>query len=125
MVDGESALEGPVVLERGALGMAVRVPRRDVEVVEDLRLLDEIRWRPVVGRKLVEEAGDDVAPGLLTEMEVEGFDRLLGRLLSGKARPLVAIRPRRVDGVVEIAFGLPEPVSRPVRHRSSRHPRSR
>src|SRR2546425_9643915 len=50
--------------------MAVRVARRDVERVQHLPLLDQ-GWRDTRGgREIAEQLCYDVAPGLLTEMEV-------------------------------------------------------
>ena len=40
-------------------------------------------------RQLSEEPGDDMAPGLLPQLEVQGFDGLLPSLLGRKAGPFV------------------------------------
>ncbi len=118
MVDRRSALERAVVLERGACWVAVRVPGRHVEVVEDLRLLDEVGSRAVLGREVLKEARDDVTPGFLAEVEVKGLHGLLGGLLGGEASPLVAAEALGIDRMVEIAFRLAQPVGRSLRHGS-------
>lgn len=116
MIDGESTLKGPVVFEGGPFGVAVRVARRNVEVVEGLRLLDEVGPWAVASGEVLEESGDHVAPGFLAEVEVEGLDGLLRCLLGGEARPFVATGALGIRGVLQIAFRLPQPVIRPVRH---------
>jgi hypothetical protein len=46
------ALEGAIVLEGSALGMPVRVARRDIEGVEHLRLIDKVTGDRAGGGKL-------------------------------------------------------------------------
>src|SRR5262249_16185862 len=116
MADGLVALEGPVMLERRPLGMAVRIARRDVEGVEDPTLLDKHPGNGDRGRELAEEPSDDVAPRLLSEMEVQGPHGHLGRLLGGEAGPLVASVPPGGAGLLEVPKRLQQPVARSIRH---------
>src|SRR5437016_4327080 len=110
------ALKGAVVLERRPFGMAVRVARRDVERVQHLPLLDQ-GWRDTRGgREIAEQLCHDVAPGLLTEMEVEGLHTLLSGLVRRETGPFVTPGAARVRRLLDVALGLPEPVGGSARH---------
>src|SRR3989441_10013205 len=98
--------------------MAVRVARRDrdVERVPPLPRLDQ-GWRdPRGGREIAEQLCHDVAPGLLTEMEVESLHTLLSGLVRCETGPFVTPGAARVRRLLDVALGLPEPVGSSARH---------
>src|SRR5437899_10454432 len=103
------ALKWAVVLERRPFGMAVRVARRDVERVQHLPLLDQ-GWRDTRGgREIAEQLCHDVAPGLLTEMEVQGLHTLLSGLMRRETRPFVTPGAARARRLLDVAPGRPDP----------------
>src|SRR2546428_12100250 len=66
--------------------------------------------------QLIQQPTDDVAPGLLLEMEVQSFYCFFSRLMAGEARPFVTTCLLGVLRLVEVALRLAEPVQRSVRH---------
>src|SRR2546425_5189716 len=103
-------------VKRRPFGMAVRVARRDVERVQHLPLLDQ-GWRDTRGgREIAEQLRHDVAPGLLTEMEVESLHTLLSGLVRCETGPFVTPGAARVRRLLDVALGLPEPVGSSARH---------
>src|SRR3989442_10424389 len=110
------ALKWAVVLERRPFGMAVRVARRDVERVQHLPLLDQ-GWQDTRGgREIAEQLCHDVAPGLLTEVEVESLHTLLSGLVRRETGPFVTPGAARVRRLLDVALGLSEPVGGLSRH---------
>src|SRR6266508_1932802 len=116
IADGLVALEHAIVLERGALGVAVRVSGRDVEGIQYAALVHQDRGRPDGIRQLDEELCDDMPPGVLPQVKMQGFDGLLPGLLGGKACPLVTPGLSRIRGLLDVPQRLVEPISRTVRH---------
>src|SRR5579884_3036071 len=51
-----------------------------------------------------------MASGFCAEPLVDGFDRLLGRLLCGEAGPIEMAEVERAAGVLQVAFGLVHPI---------------
>lgn len=102
------------MLERRARRVAVRIAGRHIEVVERAALLDEVRRR--ADGQLLQQPCDDVAPTVLTVVEMDGFGGFLGGLVSREAGPLVAAVAAGRDGLLEISLGLGEPVTCAVRH---------
>jgi hypothetical protein len=96
------------VLVWGALHVAVRVARGDVEGIEIARHIDQLRRNRA--RQLLDQPGDDVTPRLLTETQVERLDRLLRRLVRREAGPLVSTGDARVVRLLQISLRLSEPV---------------
>lgn len=70
-----------------------------------------------MGRQLGQKASHDVSPRLFARPEMQRLDGFFGRLLGGKAGPLMAAAAVRILGVLHVAFGLMEPVARTIRHR--------
>lgn len=103
-----STLQRTVVFERRTFGMAVGVPGRDVEVVEHPAFLDQVgRTRD---RRFLEQSRDHVTPGFLPERQVQRPIRLLGRLLSREAGPLVPPGPLRISRLIQITLRLCPPI---------------
>ncbi|AAS80407.1 hypothetical protein TT_C0059 [Thermus thermophilus HB27] len=75
------------MLRRRPLGEGVGVAGRDIEPIQIAGLLHQLLG--CLKGKLLQEPGHEVPPGLLAQVEVEGLDGLLGRLLGGEAGPLV------------------------------------
>ena len=70
-----------------AFQMPIGVTCRHVEAVERPSFIDEVLRRRL--REFREEARDNVAPCLLSPREMERFHCILGRLVRGKAGPVV------------------------------------
>jgi len=105
--------------EGSPFGVAVGVPRRYVEIVQYLCFLDQVRDVLQAGsfrtRQFLEKAGDHVSPGFLSEREMERLDGHLGRLLRGKAGPLMASLGLRGLRLPQVPLGLGKPVTRSIR----------
>src|SRR5688572_10566559 len=114
IVDCLIALQRTVVLEGSSRWMAVRMTRGYVEVVEQSRAIDQIRWD--VERQLRQQLGDHMAPRLLAAREVNRFHRLLRRLVSRETGPLVTSVAPRCARLIEVSFRLSEPVACAIRH---------
>ena len=88
--------------------MSIGVTSREIEIIQNLPLVDEIlghaHW------KVEEKPGDDVAPGLLPEGQMKGFDSFFSRLLGCKTRPLMAGLHLRRSGLFKIPFRLCKPI---------------
>src|SRR5256884_4197396 len=110
------ALKWAVVLERRPFGMAVRVARRDVDRVQHLPLLDQSWWDTRGGREIAEQLCHDMAPGLLSEMEVESLHTLLSGLVRRETGPFVTPGAARVRRLLDVALGLSEPVGGSAHH---------
>jgi hypothetical protein len=104
------------MLEGCPLGVAVRIARRDLKVVEDPGLLDEGVGNAHGVRELLEKPSDDVSPCLRPEMQVERRRGFLSRLLSGKAGPLIPGGSTRVLRLLQVPLGLTQPVAGAVRY---------
>lgn len=94
--------------------MPVGVPRRDVEVVQNLSLLLQ-RGRHAE-RQILKKLRYHATPGFLPERQVQRLDGPLRSLLGGKTRPFVPLRRLRVARLRQIAPGLSQPIVRPVCH---------
>jgi hypothetical protein len=97
--------------------VAVGIPSGNVEC--NHRPLDQIGGRCDRVRQLIDEPGDYVSPGLLCVVQVEGFDCLFGSLMGDEAGPLEPSGLGAGPCLLEVAFGLFQPVSGAVCHCSS------
>ena len=94
--------------------VSVRIPGRDVEVVQDPCPVDEIVGRS--RRKFAQEPRYDVTPCFLPLSQVERLYRFLAGLVRRKARPAVSTVPLRGNSLLKIVFRLREPVSPSLSH---------
>jgi len=72
-----------------------------------------------------EQRGNRMSSGLRAMSLVDRFDRLLGCLLAGEARPFEVTQLQRVLRVGEISLRLTEPILRPRDHPWMRYTRSK
>ena len=102
------------MLERRALGMAVRASSGKVEVIQHAALVNE-RWSDRF-RQLGQKPRHGMPPGFLALLQVQCLNRKLCRLLGRKARPLVSVIGLRRRCLLKITKSLIEPVSRSIAH---------
>ena len=91
MGNGLRALERSVVFESRTFHVSVRIPCRDVEVIQTPRSVDQIggrRWRD-----LAQQSRYDGTSNFLPLSQMECLHRLLTGLVSRKARPAVSTVP--------------------------------
>jgi hypothetical protein len=104
ILNGLTTLQVTIVPVRGPLRVAVWIPGRHVSGVQHAGLVQQLRLHG--HRKFREEPGDHMAPGLLPQMQVEGLDRFLSRLVSSKTSPLVALIATRGLRLLKVPFSL-------------------
>lgn len=75
------------MLERCTFGVSVRVPCRNIEVIQHPPSFNELLGR--FNRKLAQKLGNNMPPCLLSKLQMESIERLLGRLMASEACPLV------------------------------------
>src|SRR3972149_1106989 len=96
-------LQRAVVLKRRPFGMAVRIAGRDVKAVQYPPLLNEFPRNAYSVWQLLQEPGHDIPPSLLPQVKMQSFHGFLCRLLSSKARPLVATSPSGVFRLFQVS----------------------
>ena len=94
--------------------VSVRIPRRNVVVVQSPRSIDQIGRRR--RGKLAQEPRNDVTPSFLALRQVERLNRLLTGLVRRKTRPVVSAVALRGKGLFKIVFRLQEPISPSLSH---------
>src|SRR5271169_2639420 len=72
----------------------IRVPSRDVVLVQNLGACNQVLGRHVGTRKRAQERCDGMAPRVGSSFQVERFDCFLGPLLKSEARPLEMTAPQ-------------------------------
>ena len=85
-------------------------------LVERLGADDELLSGIRVRRYNTEKGRDRMAPGVHAAAHQHCLERLLGRLLSGEARPIVGRAVTGVPGEPKIRIGLMKPVGVPRGH---------
>lgn len=96
-----------------APGKAVRIPRRNVVLVELSRHVAQRGERGMARHETFEQLGDGMADHQTLAGEiVEGLQRFLGRLLAHEATLCVEALARAERGKRQVAFGLGEPARR-------------
>lgn len=88
--------------------MSIGVTSREIEVIQNFPLIDELlgyaHW------KVEEQPGDNVAPSLLPERQMQGLHSFFSRLLGCEASPFMAAFRLRRSGLLKIPFRLSKPV---------------
>src|SRR3990172_4482598 len=114
--DGPVGLATGVEVGRRTPLEPVGIPRRDVVLVQLLRMVHQRLVRTGRLGKTREKHAQRVAPGVEVQLLEERLDRLLRGLVGGERRPVVVLVLAGVMGVAKVGLGLPEPVARAFCH---------
>jgi len=90
--------------------MSISVTRGNVEAIQHLCPVQQIgRW-PLSFWQAIQQLEDGMSPGHRTLVEMQRLERLLGRLLSGKARSFEVAQADALTGMFKVSLRLIEPV---------------
>lgn len=116
MAAGVLALKTAKVIDWGSVRKAIGVARGDVKGIKDAQAVLQIRHRFCQGRRRVsgqvaEGPTQTMPPDLLAQMQVEGLEGLLHRLMGSEAGPFVVTSVSAHPCLIQVGLGLMQPVS--------------
>jgi len=97
--------------------MSIRIPGRNIEIIENLCLFYKILWS--FNRQFRKQLRDHMPPGFLAQKQMQRFNRQFSRLLGCETGPLMATVPFRRLSLFKVSLSLVQPIIRSVRHRMS------